>query len=490
MIVLAAYLLPAWLGLALVGAMGGLQRGSPHASRLLGLAVALPLGLALSSAVAFLWLVGLRAWVPVAGEILIELVLAAAATAVWWVRRHRIEQADSISVAPEPAPVLLTSLGLVALAFGLWRLAWGWLHASLRMPLGYWDALAIWNLKARFLFHPEGWQRAFSPEIGWSHPDYPLLLPSLNARTWSWVAEPTWIVPALTELVFLALGVLLLATALWRLRGPVPALVGAVLATGVAIASLRFNQYADMPLAVFFLATNVLLLESSRQRDSGRLVFLAGIAAGAMVWTKNEGWALLAAVIASEAAVSWAAGVALRPVLRRAAAFAAGLLPLAGMTAVFKLTLAPANDLAAGAWWGGLIEPARWAEVLAALWDVLFSFGPYLLPLLPVLLGYVLIQGIAVPEALHSAMASLALRIPLALAAYCLAFVLTPYELAWHLSTALERLISQLVPSIILLALAAARPRARGTVRSGRTIRTDVRRAEALPPLPDPFRSL
>jgi hypothetical protein len=458
MILLAAFLLPAWLGLALVGAAGWFQRDQTASGRLFGFVVALPLGLAASSAVAFFWLAVLRPWVSVAGEILIELAVAVTATVVWWRRQHGMPPEDISPAGTASSSVLLTGLGFIALAIGLGRLAWGWLHTTFRMPLGYWDALAIWNLKARFLFHPEGWRRAFSPEIDWSHPDYPLLLPSFVARTWTWIGEPAWIVPALTELVFIVLGVLLLATALHRLRGLVPALAGAVLATGVAYLFLRFNQYADMPLAVYFLATNVLLLEGSRHRGSGGFVCLAGVSAGAMVWIKNEGWALLAAAIASEAVVMWAARIPLRQIRQQATAFAAGLLPLAGTTLVFKLALAPANDIVAGATWGRLFETSRWAEVLGALWNLLFSFGPFLLPLLPLLLAYVLIQGLAVPKTMRVAFASLALRLGLALAAYCLAFLLTPYVLAWHLSTALERLVSQLVPSVILLTLAAARP--------------------------------
>ncbi|MGV8038875.1 MAG: hypothetical protein AB2L07_01935 [Thermoanaerobaculaceae bacterium] len=74
------------------------------------------------------------------------------------------------------------------------------------------------------------------------------------------------------------------------------------------------------------------------------------------------------------------------------------------------------------------------------------------------LLALVLVLGVAVPPALRSAATSLAVRLPLVVAAYCAAFLVTPYPLEWHLSTTLERLLSQLLPSAVLLATVAMGP--------------------------------
>ena len=48
--------------------------------------------------------------------------------------------------------------------------------ASYNNPYGGWDAWAIWNLKARFLFFgidDGAWAQMFAPEVVWNHPDYP-----------------------------------------------------------------------------------------------------------------------------------------------------------------------------------------------------------------------------------------------------------------------------------------------------------------------------
>ncbi len=458
MTLLAGFLLPTWLGLAVVGACGGFGRGVSASGRVLGAIVALPLGLGLTSAVAFLWIATWRPCVGTAGDVWLELLLAVLGSAAWWLRqRSDAGQERQPASAPRPG-LLLAGLGSLALAVGGWRLVRVWLVATYRHPGGDWDALAIWNLKARFLFWPEGWDRAFSPEIAWSHPDYPLLLPAFLARTWIWLGDRSWIVPAATSLAFLLLVVALATVSAYRLRGWVPALVAGVLVWGVAYTSLGFNQYADMPLALYFLATNVLLLESAHNPGSRGPLVLAGLAAGAMVWTKNEGWAMLTALLASEGVVAWRDRLTASEVRARALAFGVGLLPLAATTVLFKLTFAPANDLVDRVAWGGLVDPGRLATILGRVAGALASYGPFRLPLAVVLLALVLVLGVAVPPALRSAATSLAVRLPLVLAAYCAAFAVTPNPLEWHLATTLERLLSQLLPSAVLLATLAMGP--------------------------------
>lgn len=458
MTLLAAFLLPLWLGLAVVGTCGGFGRDGSASGRLLGVVLALPLGLALASALAFLWLVALRPVVGAGGEIALEALLATAATAAWWLRRRWPGGALApATAAPRPGP-LLAGLGALALAVGLGRLVRAWLAVTARRPFSGGDAVAIWNLKARFLVSPEGWERAFSPEIAWSHPDYPLLLPAFLARTWAWLGDPSWVAPAATGLAFLVLPVAIAAVAAHRWRGWIPALVSGVLVCGVARLSLGFAQYADMPLATYFLACNVLLVEHARRPESRGTLLLAGLAAGAMVWTKNEGWAMLLALIASAAVATRGARLPWREARTRSLAFAAGLLPLAGTTVLFKLILAPPNDLAAGVAWRGLADTGRPGAILGRVASSLLSYGPFHLPLAVVLLALLLVLGVAVPPALRAATASLAIRLSLVLAAYCTAFAVTPYPLEWHLATSLERLLSQLFPSAVLLATVAMGP--------------------------------
>ena len=61
----------------------------------------------------------------------------------------------------------------------------------LRSPHGQWDAWAIWNQKARFLFRAgEGWTASLA--IPWSAPGHPLLVSLSVARLWAYAgAERT-----------------------------------------------------------------------------------------------------------------------------------------------------------------------------------------------------------------------------------------------------------------------------------------------------------
>ena len=87
--------------------------------------------------------------------------------------------------------------------------------SALASPHGDWDAWAIWNQHARFLFRGGGsdaW-RAFLA-INWSQPDYPLLLPASVARVWAYAGHESTLGPALIAIVFGIASVALVVTAL------------------------------------------------------------------------------------------------------------------------------------------------------------------------------------------------------------------------------------------------------------------------------------
>ncbi len=73
-------------------------------------------------------------------------------------------------------------------------------------PHGEEGAWSIWNLRARFLFRAGAfWRDAFSSDLGWSHPDYPLLLPGLVALCWKLTGQESTDAPIAIAFLF-ALG--------------------------------------------------------------------------------------------------------------------------------------------------------------------------------------------------------------------------------------------------------------------------------------------
>src|SRR5271169_4973958 len=210
----------------------------------------------------------------------------------------------SQSKAKLEAPGWLHRILTVAFAIALCAALYAALMRMFAHPHGDgWDAFAIWNLHARFLFRGgPHWRDGFSPLIPSSHPDYPLLLPAAAAHFWTYLGRDDPRVPAVISLLFTFSTVGLLFSALSILRGRTPALLGglALLATPFFIEQ-GSSQYADVPLSFFFLATITLLSlqdhgsgDPSASRSPGLLVS-AGLACGLAISTKNEGFLFLSA---------------------------------------------------------------------------------------------------------------------------------------------------------------------------------------------------
>jgi len=135
-------------------------------------------------------------------------------------------------------------------------------YRSSTYPHGGWDAATIWNLRARFLFRgADHWRDAFSDLLGsWTHADYPLLVPAAVARAWSFIGSEPQAAPILLGLLFSVATAFLLLGALASLRSPGQGLLAAIVL--LCCNSLVYegaNQYADVPLAFFMLATFVAL---------------------------------------------------------------------------------------------------------------------------------------------------------------------------------------------------------------------------------------
>lgn len=333
-----------------------------------------------------------------------------------------------------------------------------------------WDAFAIWNLHARFLFRGGAhWRDGFTPLIPWSHPDYPLLLPTAIAHFWTVMGHESQIVPALIGLIFTFSTVGLLFSSLALLRGQNSAILGGLtlLATPFFIEQ-GTAQYADVPLSFFILATIVLLCihdQSTKPARPGGLLVLAGISCSFAAWTKNEGLLFLLAILAarllvffmtaSKAATSeappepnWNA----RQASTSLAFFLAGLLPLLLLIAWFKHSVGASNELFSSIAFHKLLDASRYHAILKWYGKEFLRFGDWLL--IP---GTVLLAGLyfAAPgkrtQAADPGSRASHIALVLTLAGYFLIYLITPYELYWHLRFSLNRLFLQLWPAVIFL---------------------------------------
>ncbi len=416
-------------------------------SHLYALSLGWGLGAGLASILAISSLVLTRTWSGwlLAFEILVAMVLVAA----------RMRKGSGVPRKPAEKrrrerwcwPLVAATGLLLATAVVLFVLI------TIAKPHGRWDAWMIWNLRARFLFRsPADWAHIFSPLI--VHADYPLLLPLNVALGWVMARKETVVVPAAIAMLFTLAPAGLLA-GYFRLRNMTSrGLIAAICLLGTPFyLYIGVDQVADPPVSLYFLAT-IVLLHRADESDTGRgrHLLLAGLMAGLAAWTKNEGLLFIPVVLFSRLFVP---GQRIRNYLSSMAWFAAGLLPLVVVIACFKLGLAPANDLwasrSAADILAKLTDIHRYLQVARAYGKVVYGFSywpPVSLNLL--LLVYALVAGIAWRQ-LVGALRWLLLILLVMPAGYFLVFVLTPHDLTWHLTTALERLFLQLYPTALLL---------------------------------------
>ena len=317
-----------------------------------------------------------------------------------------------------------------------------------------WDAFAIWDLHARFLFRGgPHWKDGFSPLIPWSHPDYPLLLSAANAHFWRYLGSESWVVPSAIALIFAFSTVGLLFSGLSILRGQNQAFLGGtVLLATPFFVEQGTSQYADVPLSFFFLATIVLLcIHDSGMRSPG-LLALAGMTAGFAAWTKNEGLLFLGAIVLARVVIlarheGWIfCGRQTLPMLLAA-------LPVLLVIAYFKVRVAPAGDLfsSPASLWHKLLDPARYWATFQWYAKELLRFGHWwLIPGTVLLAGYYFIVGKEVGSYEDGIRISV-LALGLTLAGYFAVYLITPYDIHWHLRSSLNRLFLQVWPSAIFL---------------------------------------
>lgn len=441
--------------------IGWRRRAATISDYVFRLCLSVGFGLGIFSAVYFLALLLGVTHMIVADVSLFGLLLVSA-----FLLRARATTADAVTerndYQPAWLPRVLTGSFVIALCAAL--------YAAILRTLAYphgdgWDAFAIWNLHARFLFRGgPHWRDGFTALLPWSHPDYPLLLPSAVAHFWSYLGHDSPAVPAAIGFLFTFSTVGLLFSALAMLRGRMPALLGAtaLLATPSFIEQ-GTAQYADVPLSFFVLASIALICLHDRavQDDPSQaslgLLFLAGLAAACAAWTKNEGLLFLCAIALASVITRMRIRVSPQNWIARARPIAPLLIAIAPallLLVYFKHFVAPPGDLFSdpATMLRKLIDPARYWAVIQWYVKGFFRFGRWLL--IP---GSLLLIGFYfAAERKHDAQSQAGIRtsvlaLALTLAGYFAVYLITPYDIYWHLRFSLTRLFLQLWPSAIFL---------------------------------------
>ena len=391
--------------------------------------------------------------------------LTAADTGVWLavigalllLRRHAAPHATFEPGAASHDRTVWILLAGVATVFGLASISFA-ADAAVE-PHGEWDAWAIWNLRARFLYrgYPEYWRDGFSPLLGWSHVDYPLLVPLSVARGWTFAGRETTAVPAVLAAIF-ALGIVVAAAgSVGRARSWSRGLLtaAAILACPTFV-KYSSSQCADVPLAFFILATFLSMSRAFESPSNRGAWWMAGAAAGLAAWTKNEGLLFLVVCVTVVAVRSIAAGG--RSGLKCAGGFLLGALPMIAALVALK-ALASGNDLLQAQSAQSLVTAFgsvdRVTTVAAGIGQVLWSGGAGAVGVLPIVAGFLFVVGLDRP--LNPVPVIGLVAMALLIAGYAGVYAMTPHDLEWQMKTSLDRVMLHAFPTLVWSGMMLAR---------------------------------
>lgn len=379
---------------------------------------------------------------------------------VWFLRQRishvttgAVTQTDNLAPDQPASQQRVLWSGLLAGFAGLVYVILGSMIVFAR-PLGAWDAWSIWNLRARFLAS-EHWRRGFDITMADSHLDYPLAHPLSIAHLWLYDSITIGISDLAPQLVAIHWLVIILALS-WAgvnlLRGASTALLSILLLICLPwLTKQTSNQYADVPLAAMMLMSLVCVAVAMESKKTGWWC-LAGFSIAGAMWTKNEGIAfavscmtvlMINGLLSSRTSWKWLIALII------------GALPILLALVSFKLTLSASNDIVHSQRLGSMLslafDPARHMAVIKMLLPEFGSWtiGPILLmPMLWLLLPCRRSRaGVLI-------FCCLAIHICFLYGAY----LVTPNDLRWHVSTSASRLAVQVWPSLVLMA-ALWRPR-------------------------------
>jgi hypothetical protein len=396
----------------------------------LEIVLALPVGLGLTAACFFAFVWG--GLTPKVAAMAGDAVAALCGVVAW-----RLTASAGVEALPKPPAFRWMWLAAAALGVGLVLFVAGFYSASKANPQGSREAWAGWNLRAKFLTDAATWRLSVSKDLAPTHPEYPLLWPSVVARAWSY-GEDRGAPAAPVTAAFLtgAATILLLALSIAVLHSvTLGCLAGLILLSTASFWGQAPGQYPEVPLSLWMLASlAVAILAERRQWLPGALA-LSGLLAGLAAFTKTEGLVFLVVM-------AGALGYVLRA---RMWPWLAGALPVGALAVAFHVALSPHFALFDGR---ALTDWSRLSLLLSGSLQALWDLGTF--PAHPVLL--VILLG-----------ALLQIRRPMpawwpAAAMVCVvvgdAALLwgMPGDFAAQLQVSLDRMLAQAMPALLLAA--------------------------------------
>ena len=332
--------------------------------------------------------------------------------------------ADAEKTAYPFLAILLLILGIFLLVYGSYPLA---------VKHGGWDAWAFWNLHAKYLADPLNWRKLFTNKVG-DHPDYPLLLPGVSAFFIRLTGGYGYtIIPFIFSFsIMLFIPVLIYLENLEK-NIIVAGLVLLFFATNTFYLSNGVAQYADIPLAFFFLCALICVNHVPENKTN---VIITAACLGCCMWTKNEGLILAAIFILFHARTLFLGGNALY--------FISALAVPVIVLMVFKIFYAPNNDMfsAQGRDTFSQVFMTDRYKLIYKYFSMALNEKFYF-----VKVAFFSYLALCIIERQWPGKQMLMLID--CMAAYMMVYVLSVEYLEWHLVTSIDRLMLQLMPAMM-----------------------------------------
>lgn len=396
----------------------------------------------------------------VAGILMNALCWLLISGAVYAARPRQITPPQPAEAVPHPAKPTACTIavcGLACIWIGLAVFSWNVMLATQQdYQHGNWDAWTIWNLRARFLARSQDdFTRAFEGGHLPAHADYPLMLPITVSQYWVLTGDESEKTSALIAKAATFLVIMVLTTVVTCLRNLRLGLLGGIILMSMPnYISSGAWQFADVPLSLCILSTfSMLLFANQTGKHHLPPLFHTGVLASCAAWTKNEGQ-LFALILTLVIALQCLSPYGIIKWGKRLAAYVCGLGLLAIPILIFKLGIVDTqNDIIAGQdhahIFAMISEGNRYAAIWAAMQRELWTWVGWNLFAFPI--AWLLLGTRKRAHLWRSGWPACSLVLLLLLLGYFLVYLVTPKDLAWHLSTSCNRVLSHLYPSAILL---------------------------------------
>jgi len=436
-----SYLLPTVAGWTIVSALW------PNCPRMLRGVLGLGLGLGIAGMV---WMLSVIVFGTARVSLLVCDGTLIALTVVSWIRRPSRNAALAPIKEPSSrlqrggAAALMVIMLFVAITIG---------HAIRIGPHGGFDAIAIWNSRARF-FYLATKPLNVLPDV--ANPEYPILLPALIVRGWQYNKQDTVVIPISLAAIF-TVGTILLLLGLRSVTGSRAAWLGGAVLAGTPFFLMHgLSQYADVVMSFFITAGVVTfaIADFSKGLQSTYLPFIAGLFAGFAACVKNEGTLVVVAMVLSRLCIlAWDRQWKTEGI--RIGMFLAGLLPGVLTLAAHRKVSPPSYLLAnmtSATIQSRITSLPQHSAILAGYWRDLRHFGEWWInPLLLLLVFVVIRRSMKSALPFTRAWRLPALFVAMMLCGFYLIYLFTPYEVNWHVASSFNRLLLQLWPSALLL---------------------------------------